>query len=167
MISFALAIDAFHALRGGRENQFGAKQSQHLAAFDRHRFGHHQNQPIAARRRDEGERNAGVARRRLDQNTAPGRDQALRLERIDHRNADAVLDAGDRIEEFELGEKMGDDALFLADSVDADERRIADRIGDRRINPPAAWLSPRSACILHWPPLQNVRRTAPLSAIRR
>ena len=158
---------ALHALRGGSENQFRPEQGQHLAALDRHQFGHHQNQPIAARRRDEGERNSGVAGGRLDQNAAPGRDLALRLERIDHRNADAVLDAGDRIEEFELGEKAGDDALFLGDSIDADEGRIADRIGDRRINPAPAWRSPRSACIRHWPLLQNVRRTAPLGAIRR
>src|SRR6185437_3225417 len=105
------------------------------------------------------ERNAGIAGRRLDQNAAAWRDLALRLERIDHRNADAVLDARDRIEEFELGEKMGDDALFLADPVDPDERGVADCLGDRLINPPAAGRSPRSACIRHWPLLQNVRRT--------
>ena len=40
------------------------------------------------------------------------------FERLDHRHADAVLDAGDRVEEFELGQEVGDDALFLGELVE-------------------------------------------------
>ena len=46
----------------------------------------------------------------------PGEILPCGLERVDHRDADAVLDARDRIEELELGQEMGDDALLLARS---------------------------------------------------
>ena len=60
----------------GRQHQFGAEQRQHLAPLDRHRFRHDQDQLVAARRRHEGERDAGVARGRLDQHALAGRDLA-------------------------------------------------------------------------------------------
>ena len=71
----------------------------------------------------------------------PGFVLPLRFERLDHRDADAVLDAGDRVEEFELGQKIGADALFLGQFVEPDERRIADRLGDRIVDAAAAWLA--------------------------
>ena len=89
------------------QHQLGAEQLQHLAPLDRHRLRHHQDQPVAARRRDEGERDAGIARGRLDQRVDARADPAARLERVDHRDADAVLDAVDRVEELELGEEVG------------------------------------------------------------
>ena len=63
-----------------------------------------------------------------------GRDLARGFQRLDHRDADAVLDAGDRIEEFELGQEIGVDALLLGDLVQPHERRIADRLGDRIVD---------------------------------
>ncbi len=140
---------ALHALRGRGEDQLGAEQGQHLAAFGRHRFRHHQYQLVAAGRRHEGQRNAGVAGRRFDQNAMPGRNLALRLERIDHRHADAILDAADRIEELELGEQARFDAFFLGDAIDADERRIADRIRDRCKDFAAAWGARGVSCLGH------------------
>ncbi len=75
---------ARHAARRRRQLELGAQQKQHLAPLDRHALRHAQNQLVAARRRNEGKRNAGVAAGRLD-------DQRARLElaglfkRIDHR----------------------------------------------------------------------------------
>jgi len=48
---------AGHALGGRGEVDLGAQQQQHLAAFQRHAFRHGQDQPVAARGGDEGDRN--------------------------------------------------------------------------------------------------------------
>ena len=65
--SSALAIAPFMPFGAGRQLELGAEQRQHLAPLDRHRLRHGQDQPVAARRGDEGERDAGVAGGRLDQ----------------------------------------------------------------------------------------------------
>ena len=65
----------------------------------------------------------------------PGRNPALRLERVDHGDADAILDAADRVEEFELREEARGDPLFPSDAVHRNERRVPDRVGDRGVNP--------------------------------
>jgi len=116
----------------------GAEQGKHLAPLDRHRFRHHQREFVAARRGDESERDAGVAGSRFDDHAASRSDAPLRLERVDHRYADAVLDAGDRVEELELGQQVGAHAAFACDAVDPDQRRLADGLGDRRIDAAAA-----------------------------
>ena len=143
-----MAIAPFHSLRRRRQDEFGAEQRQHLAPFDRHRFRHHQNQFVAARRGDESQRNAGIAGGRLDKHAASGRDLSLRLQSVDHRHADTILDAGDRIEELELGQEMRADALFLGDSIEPDDRRVADRLGDRIIDAPSAGNARPSAARL-------------------
>ncbi len=43
----------------------------------------------------------------LDQHILAGRDDALLLHRLDHVDADAVLDRGERIEEFQLQQDVG------------------------------------------------------------
>ena len=83
-----------------------------LRRSTRHRLRHGEDQLVALGGGGEGERDAGVAGGRLDQRRLARRDLARRLQRLDHRDADAVLDAGDRVEEFELGEEVGDDALL-------------------------------------------------------
>jgi hypothetical protein len=52
---------ALHALRAFRQHQFGAEQRQHLAALDRHRLGHGEDQLVALGCGREGERDAGIA----------------------------------------------------------------------------------------------------------
>ncbi len=69
-ISLALAIAPFMPCAAGVRDQFGAQQGEHLAPLDRHQFGHHEDELIAARRGHEGERDAGVAGGRLDQKAA-------------------------------------------------------------------------------------------------
>lgn len=92
------------------------------------------NQAIALGSGGEGERNAGVAGGRLDQRGLAGRDLARRFQRLDHGYADAVLDAGDRVEEFKLGDKIGDDALFLGEFIEPHQRSVADRFSDRTVD---------------------------------
>ena len=58
--------------------------------------GQGQHEVIALGRADEGERDPGVAARRLDDRRAPGLDPALALGGVDHRHADPVLDAAPR-----------------------------------------------------------------------
>src|SRR5690606_7126056 len=86
-------------------------------------------------RGDEGQRNAGIARSRLDDGSARLQ-RAVLFERVDHGDADTVLDAGDGIEEFELGEKVRLDPALLADAVETHERRVADRLRDRIVDTP-------------------------------
>jgi hypothetical protein len=97
---------AFHAFGAGRQNQFRAEHRQQRAAFQRHRFGHRQNQLVTLGRRDERERDAGVAAGRLDDDGVLLQDAAL-LGVLNHRHADAVLDAAERIEKFALEQNGG------------------------------------------------------------
>ena len=55
---------------------------------------------------------------------------SLLLQRVDHRDADAVLDAADRVEEFELEQQVGLHAGRLRHARHAHQRRIADGLGD-------------------------------------
>jgi hypothetical protein len=52
----------------------------------------------------------------------------LRFQALDHGDADAVLDRGNRIEELELGKQMRLDALFVRQLVEPDNRRVADGV---------------------------------------
>ena len=85
---------ALHALGGFGQFQLRAQDQQHLAPFQRHGFRHHQDQPIALGGGDEGQRDAGIAAGGFDQGGFAGRDDALLFQRLDHRDADAVLDRG-------------------------------------------------------------------------
>ena len=128
--SSALATRPAHPLRGRRQHQFGAEQRKHLSALDRHRVRHDQNEPIAAGGGDKRQRDSGIARGRLDQHRV-GADPARGLQRIDHRDADAVLHAPDRVEELELGKDIRLDPLQLRQTVEPDDRGFTDGIGDR------------------------------------
>jgi len=59
--------------------------------------------PLAAHK---GERDSGIARGRLDQH-GPRFDLAHRLGGCNHRNADAILDRVEGIEEFALRQNIG------------------------------------------------------------
>ena len=125
---------ALHALRCRRQDDFGAEERQHLAPLDRHRFRHHQLQPVAAGSGDEGQRDPGIARSRLDQHGV-GIDQARLFHRDDHRRADAVLHAGGGIEIFQLGQDGRVHALRLRQFAQTDDRRIADCVDDASQKP--------------------------------
>jgi hypothetical protein len=130
---------ALHALRTGSEDKLRAEEGQHLAPLERHRLGHHEHEAVTPRRRNESERDARVAGGRLDQRSA-GLDRALGFHRVDHVDADAVLDARDRIEELELEQDFGVDALLFREPVEADQRGVPDRFGDGAVDTTAAGL---------------------------
>ena len=119
-----------HAAGARRQFEFGAEVRQDLAPLDRHRLRHDEDEPVAARRRDECEADAGVARRRLDQHGLAGLDRPSASSASIIDDADAILDRRQRVEELELQEMS---ALTLAACVDlrqAHERRVADGLGD-------------------------------------
>ena len=57
---------AFHALGAGREHELRAEHREQRAPLERHRLGHREDELVAFGRRDERQRDAGVAARRLD-----------------------------------------------------------------------------------------------------
>jgi hypothetical protein len=85
-------------------------------------------------------RNAGVARGRLDEGGLARLDLALRFQALDHGDADAVLDRGDRVEELELGKDFGLDAIGVRELVEPDDRRVADGVDDGIVDAAAAGL---------------------------
>ncbi len=130
---------ALHALGTRGELKLRAEIGQHLAAFKRHGLGHDQDQTIAARRRHEGERDAGIAGGRLDQGRI-GIDLAGGLHGLDHADADAVLDARNRVEELELDQDLGINSALLRQPVQAHERGVADGFRNRAVDAAAAGL---------------------------
>ena len=120
---------------------------QHTSApYRRSRFsrsrlmpcGMREDQVVALGRADERERDAGVARGRLDDRVAARLDPALGLGDVDHRHADAVLDAAGRVVGLQLAEQLG--VAVGREPREAHHRRVADEIrqvlgncaGDRR-----------------------------------
>ena len=91
------------------------------------RVGHGQDGAIAPGGADEGEGDARVAARRLDDEGVLG-DAPFALRRLDHRHADAVLDAAQRVERFELGDDGG--VEVRRQPVEPHQRRVADELGD-------------------------------------
>jgi hypothetical protein len=77
----------------------------------------------AARRRREGQRDAGVAAGRLDDGLARAEQPAL-LGVPHHRRADAALDRVSRVAPLDLGQDRSPSPG--GDAVDADERRAPD-----------------------------------------
>ena len=112
-----------HALVRVGEDELGAVRLEQSAALLRHRGGHREDDLVAARRADEGERDARVAARRLD-------DRAARLElagrfgRGDEGDSEAVLDARAGVVELELHEDLGAEPRRQA--VEPHERSVAE-----------------------------------------
>ena len=94
------------------QDQVGAEGGQHAAALDAHGFGHGQGELVAARRRDVGQRDAGIAAGRLDDLHARLEHAAL-LGIPDHGGADAALDRVGRVAPLDLGQDGGPGALRL------------------------------------------------------
>ena len=128
-----------HAERPRRQNEFRAKKRKQLAALDRHGFRHSQDEAIPLLRGHESERDAGIARGRLDKDGFAGLDFPCLLKRLDHGHADTVFHARDRIEKFELRQEVGLDALFLGELVEAHDGRIADGLEDGTVDAAPAW----------------------------
>ena len=108
---------------------------------------HHDLERVALARADHRERDAGVARGRLEDRLA-GRDQAVLLGALDQRARDAVLDRAGRVVALELG--VDAHAGLGAEATQLDERRVADRLDD------VAVLSPARPVVEPW--LQGFRK---------
>ena len=124
---FGLGDGAFHPLGARRQNELRAEHRQQGAAFERHRFGHGENDFVALGRGDERERNAGVTAGRLDDDGVFRQDAAL-LGVFNHRHADAILNAAERVEKFALEQNGG--VQPGGDFVEFDERGAAHGFDD-------------------------------------
>ena len=92
---------AWHTLRPRCQHNLCTQHTQQHAALDGHRFWHRQNELITLGGTDEGQRNAGVAGSRLDDDAALP-DLTIALGGFDHRLTDAILDTGEGVKEFAL-----------------------------------------------------------------
>ena len=90
---------------GRAQDDLGAVGPQQLLLLGRLLVGHDEDAAIALERRGDGQAVAGVARRRLDDRAAR-LEQARALGRLDHRQADPVLDRAAGVEHLELGEEQ-------------------------------------------------------------
>ena len=132
----ALAADAarlldrlVHAAHRLHQHDLGAVQAQQVLALAAHALRHRQDQVVALGGADERERDAGVARGGLDDRVAARLDAALGLGDVDHRHADAVLDAAGRVVGLELARAARRRNRAPAASA-VTSRRVADEVGE-------------------------------------
>ena len=89
---------------GRAQDDLGAVRAQELLLLGGLLVGHHEDAAVALERGRDGQAVAGVAGGRLDDRAAR-LEQAGALGRLDHRQADAVLDRAARVEHLELGQE--------------------------------------------------------------
>ena len=106
-ISLALAMAPFMPFGPGVSTISAPKARRSTRRSSAHRLRHGEDELVALHRRDKGEGDAGVAAGGFDQNGFAGLDFARLLGVFDHRQADAVFHAGERILAFELGNNGG------------------------------------------------------------
>jgi hypothetical protein len=116
-----------HPLGGVGEHEPRAEHAQHRAPLGAHRLGHGQDDVVPLHRRDERERDAGVATRGLDDRTDARLDQTIALGRLDHREADPIFHAICRIRALELRDDPRLDAGH--DAIELHQGRAPDQLG--------------------------------------
>jgi hypothetical protein len=113
---------------GGGADDLRAERFEHHLLLATHLLRHRDDHPVAADRGDERHADARVPARGLDQRVArPDAARALGVEH--HLLPDPVLHGAAGVQEFALAEELA--AGLLADCLEPDERRIADRVEDR------------------------------------
>ena len=117
-----------------RVDDLRAVHLQQLRALGRHVVGHDDLELVALARADHRQRDAGVARGRLEDRLA-GADRALLLGVLDQRARDAVLDRARRVERLHLRPQA--DARLGREALELDERRVADRLDNVAVAAPA------------------------------
>ena len=118
---------AAHAVGGGGEHDLRAQRLEQSAALEHMRFGHGQDQLVTLGGADERQGDAGVAAGGFDDDGVLV-DLPVALAGFDHRHADAVFHARQRVEELALGEHG---RVILGDkAVEPHQRRAADGFGD-------------------------------------
>ncbi|MNH13335.1 hypothetical protein D3C79_729030 [compost metagenome] len=118
---------ALHALFLADQNQLGAIGGHRRFAFGAGVVGHDQDHLVTLDRRRHGQGDPGVARGRFDQGVAR-LDLSAQFGTGDHRQRRPVLDRTCRVVAFKL-EQEGV-AGFTGNALQADQRRVADAIGD-------------------------------------
>ena len=124
---------ALHALAAVREDDLRAVGLEQVAALDAHRLRHREDGAVAAGRRDRGETDARIARRRLDDDAAR-LELALLLRLLDHRLRDAVLDGSRRVEILQLDEDIRLEAIRLDEIIRPEQRRMTDELRNVVVN---------------------------------
>ena len=123
-----------HSLGAGRENDLSSEGEEDRTPLEAHRVRHDHDALVALRGGDHRERDASVARGRLDERIAR-LDVAAQLGDLYHRPADAVLDRVARIVRLHLCHDVGVQALRQLCEPEA--RCVADeldyRVGNLRL----------------------------------
>ncbi len=118
---------ALHALFLGCQVERCAISEHQATAFDRHAFGHHEDDFVAFDSRNYREADAGIAAGRLDDR--PARlERSVGFGRFDHRQSDTVLDRSTGIAALRFDPHFG----IAEQALDADMRRVADRFENVR-----------------------------------
>ena len=91
--------------RGGAHHDLGAVRAEQRDLLLAHLVGHHEDAVVAALRGDDGEPDAGVARRGLDDGAARLQ-QTVALGGVDHGDGGPVLHAAAGVEHLELRDEV-------------------------------------------------------------
>ena len=118
---------------GRRDHDLGAVGAQHRDLLLAHLVGHDEDAAVALERRGDREPDARVPRGRLDDRAARLQ-QPVALGRLDHRQADPVLDRAAGVQVLELGEDRA--GHVAGDAIEPDDRGAADELED-------AWIRAR------------------------
>src|SRR5436309_11471599 len=125
---------AYGALGGGSYDDLGSKKAHEFAPFNAEWLCHGDHKRISLGRANHRKTNSGV--------TAGGlNDRLARLElsgffsRLDHAERQSVLDRPQRVESFDLDEKV---YARRGQTIDANDRCIANSLDNILINPPHA-----------------------------
>ncbi len=124
-----LGNGTLHALWPFGENQLGPENLEELAALKGHRLGHGEDELETLGGGNEGQRDAGVAGSRLDQNGVLV-DAAGLQGLLDHGVADTVFDGGERVEKFQLEQHFRLRVVSGGGAIETDERGVTDGLGD-------------------------------------
>ncbi len=129
---------AVGALVARRVDDLRAVHLQQLRPLRRHVVGHDDLELVALVRADHRQRDAGVARGRLEDRLA-GADRALLLGVLDQRARDAVLDRTGRVLGLELRPQAH--AGLRRQALELHQRRVADRLDDVAVAAPAGTVA--------------------------
>lgn len=147
----------FHAAALGREDQLRAERLHRLGTLHRQVFGHHQHHPVALDRRRHRQRDAGIARRGLDERVTR-LDLPTLLRAPDHGQRRAILHGTRRVVALQLAQhdRAALGVLPRADALQGDQRRAADRVFDGGIG--GGRGGSHSPLLCHNPGLPSSRR---------
>src|SRR6266540_91420 len=118
---------ALHSLGSGSEDERGPEHREQRPPLQGHGLRHREGERVPLGGRDKRQRDAGIAARRLDDHRVLLEHSAL-LRVFDHRHANTVLHAPERIEELALQQDRRRHAG--GDPVQADERGAPDGLDD-------------------------------------